>query len=78
MPVPNPEPAERPFSIRLNPAPDFVVDFSDFHFDIRSITPKIFPVLDGVVAQLVERLNGIQEVAGSNPVGSTILNNYIS
>lgn len=25
----------------------------------------------GVVAQLVERLNGIQEVAGSNPVGST-------
>ena len=25
----------------------------------------------GVVAQLVERLNGIQEVRGSNPLGST-------
>ena len=31
------------------------------------------PPLDGVVAQLVERLNGIQEVRGSNPLGSTIL-----
>src|SRR5215470_17134674 len=29
------------------------------------------PTLDGVVAQLVERLNGIQEVRGSNPLGST-------
>ncbi len=28
--------------------------------------------LAGVVAQLVERLNGIQEVRGSNPLGSTI------
>jgi hypothetical protein len=27
--------------------------------------------LVGVVAQLVERLNGIQEVRGSNPLGST-------
>ena len=27
--------------------------------------------LDGVVAQLVERLNGIQEVRGWNPLGST-------
>src|SRR4030095_3242186 len=26
----------------------------------------------GVLAQLVERLNGIEEVTGSNPVGSTI------
>ena len=31
------------------------------------------PILDGVVAQLVERLNGIQEVRGSNPLGSTTL-----
>ena len=31
------------------------------------------PPMDGVVAQLVERLNGIQEVRGSNPLGSTIL-----
>jgi hypothetical protein len=29
---------------------------------------KSFP---GVLAQLVERLNGIEEVTGSNPVGST-------
>jgi hypothetical protein len=28
-------------------------------------------ILDGVLAQLVERLNGIEEVTGSNPVGST-------
>jgi hypothetical protein len=27
-------------------------------------------VLSGVLAQLVERLNGIEEVTGSNPVGS--------
>ena len=33
----------------------------------------LLPPLDGVVAQLVERLNGIQEVRGSNPLGSTIL-----
>jgi hypothetical protein len=26
---------------------------------------------DGVLAQLVERLNGIEEVRGSNPLGST-------
>ena len=33
----------------------------------------LFGALDGVVAQLVERLNGIQEVRGSSPLGSTIL-----
>ena len=33
--------------------------------------------LDGVVAQLVERLNGIQEVRGSNPLGSTILSSRV-
>ena len=27
--------------------------------------------MKGVLAQLVERLNGIEEVTGSNPVGST-------
>jgi hypothetical protein len=27
---------------------------------------------DGAIAQLVERLNGIQEVRGSTPLGSTI------
>ena len=30
-----------------------------------------WPRFGGVVAQLVERLNGIQEVRGSNPLGST-------
>ena len=33
---------------------------------------RLTPAPDGVVAQLVERLNGIQEVRGSNPLGSTI------
>ncbi len=33
--------------------------------------------LDGVVAQLVERLNGIQEVRGSSPLGSTILSSAV-
>ena len=28
-------------------------------------------ILLGVLAQLVERLNGIEEVTGSNPVGSS-------
>jgi hypothetical protein len=38
-----------------------------------SATPTyIASAVDGVVAQLVERLNGIQEVRGSNPLGSTI------
>jgi hypothetical protein len=30
--------------------------------------------LIGVLAQLVERLNGIEEVRGSNPLGSILLN----
>ena len=30
------------------------------------------PRTDGVIAQLVERLNGIQKVRGSTPLGSTI------
>lgn len=29
--------------------------------------------LGGVLAQLVERLNGIEEVRGSNPLGSTFI-----
>ena len=35
--------------------------------------PSSAPAANGVLAQLVERLNGIQEVRGSNPLGSTIL-----
>ncbi len=30
----------------------------------------------GVLAQLVERLNGIEEVTGSNPVGSTYISDW--
>ena len=41
-------------------------------FDKSGLRFRFF-LLDGVVAQLVERLNGIQEVRGSNPLGSTIL-----
>jgi hypothetical protein len=33
---------------------------------------------NGAIAQLVERLNGIQEVRGSTPLGSTIFYNKIS
>ena len=50
---------------------------------LNPIKPKIFLTISaatlhivsqaGVVAQLVERLNGIQEVRGSNPLGSTIV-----
>ena len=32
-----------------------------------------FRLVDGVIAQLVERLNGIQEVRSSSLLGSTIL-----
>ena len=31
-----------------------------------------FPLFQGVLAQLVERLNGIEEVRGSNPLGSRL------
>ena len=40
-------------------------------FDKSELRFRFF-LLDGVVAQLVERLNGIQEVRGSSPLGSTI------
>ena len=43
-----------------------------FLFDNSSHLFKL-PVLDGVVAQLVEHHNGIVGVRGSNPLGSTIL-----
>ena len=33
---------------------------------------RVAPLLDGVVAQLVEHHNGIVGVRGSNPLGSTI------
>jgi hypothetical protein len=43
-----------------------------FRFDNWCWNLTVFVAPDGVVAQLVERLNGIQEVRGSNPLGSTI------
>ena len=36
------------------------------------------PIWNGAIAQLVERLNGIQEVRGSTPLGSTIFPNKIN
>ena len=38
---------------------------------IRKTLFKRVPSREGVLAQLVERLNGIEEVRGSNPLGST-------
>ena len=38
------------------------------NFDFSNLAQAI-----GLLAQLVERLNGIEEVNGSNPLGSTIL-----
>ena len=38
---------------------------------IRNLKLRIRDSGLGVLAQLVERLNGIEEVTGSNPVGST-------
>ena len=38
--------------------------------DLRAIIIHT-AILNGVLAQLVERLNGIEEVRGSNPLGST-------
>ena len=43
---------------------------------ISAHTIHLAPDPDGVVAQLVERLNGIQEVRGSNPLGSTIRSHH--
>jgi hypothetical protein len=39
--------------------------------DLRAIMVRT-TIINGVLAQLVERLNGIEEVRGSNPLGSTI------
>ena len=44
-----------------------------FHFPSHGIAllSGLFIRNPGVLAQLVERLNGIEEVRGSNPLGST-------
>jgi hypothetical protein len=38
---------------------------------IRNLTPDPHPTLEGAIAQLGERVNGIHEVGGSIPPGST-------
>ena len=43
--------------------------FGCLQFAIGNLQSEIFR---GVLAQLVERLNGIEEVTGSNPVGSML------
>jgi membrane protein implicated in regulation of membrane protease activity len=44
-----------------------------FSLAIAGVPPHLpRPLAIGVLAQLVERLNGIEEVRGSNPLGSTI------
>ena len=60
--------------------PKFVTANSDGFFDVSASCnsqSKIYnlTVFSGVLAQLVERLNGIEEVTGSNPVGSTSFGN---
>ena len=44
----------------------------DRDFKDRYYIRKLKPAENGAVAQLGERLNGIQEVRGSNPLSSTI------
>ena len=39
--------------------------------DLRAIIVRT-AIVNGVLAQLVERLNGIEEVRGSNPLGSSL------
>ena len=44
-------------------------------FDLARRKYKLrFRLVDGVIAQLVERLNGIQEVRSSSLLGSTMIN----
>ncbi len=43
---------------------------SPFHPNKTRYFP--IPPIKGVLAQLVERLNGIEEVRGSNPLGSKL------
>ena len=69
---------ERPMLFRPrcggNPqAAPHTIKSSSKSFDKTEVFAKLNATLDGVVAQLVEHHNGIVGVAGSIPVGSTIL-----
>ena len=46
---------------------------SGWHVALCDLKLTIYNLFTGVLAQLVERLNGIEEVTGSNPVGSIFL-----
>ena len=50
----------------------------EIRFDNFRMRLTFFAAPVGVVAQLVERLNGIQEVRGSNPLGSTSRSEILS
>ena len=45
-----------------------------FHEYVDRNSWKLVTYVGGVIAQLVERLNGIEEVWGSNPHGSISIN----
>ncbi len=45
---------------------------------ILTVRVRVSRGLSGVLAQLVERLNGIEEVRGSNPLGSTFRHEMLS
>ncbi len=48
------------------------------HREMRPLRQPTSSVLDGAIAQLVERLHGMQEVGGSIPPGSTKFFKYIT
>ena len=58
------ESAGKPYSFDLSN--------SELLVAICNLKSTICNSLNGVLAQLVERLNGIEEVRGSNPLGSKI------
>jgi hypothetical protein len=54
------------FGVPMGPAKKSTFFLQKLRYDSRSLS-------NGVLAQLVERLNGIEEVRGSNPLGSRLL-----
>lgn len=70
-----PDEDARKISLAQNGAVDTLSVLSDTPGGRRSASQRFVsperPSVSGVLAQLVERLNGIEEVRGSNPLGST-------
>ena len=48
-----------------------IIRYSGRRNPIQPLSFRLHPLSRGAVAQLGERLNGIQEVVGSIPIGST-------